>query len=167
MWSGHASVAKHWQAGICIKHLIVTASDSVAVILHSRRSALSSDIKVKTLIPSKVESEVEFTKIKWNSYTYTDRFSKQSDLWLSCPPRVIGWIQCGQTQKPIPESRSNQSLSNTVKSITLYYRVPCPPSTSGLLCDDSLSHRELQWVLSPTLTLLHRKYHKVNRGYGV
>lgn len=79
---------------------------------------------------------------------------------LSCPPWVMGWVQCGQTQKPSPELRSNLSVLNTVKPITLYYRVSCPPNTSGLLCDDSLSYRELQWFFSPTLTLLHKKYHK-------
>lgn len=43
----------------------------------------------------------------------------------------------------------------------------CPPSTSGLLCDDSLCHRALQWFFSPTLTLLHQRYQKVNRGCKV
>lgn len=56
-------MTKQWQAGSCIKHFIMTASDSVAVFLCSLRSALSSDIKAKTLIPSKVESKVEFKKI--------------------------------------------------------------------------------------------------------
>lgn len=41
-------MTKHLQAGSRIKRFIVTASDSVAVFLHSLRNALSSDIKVKT-----------------------------------------------------------------------------------------------------------------------
>lgn len=80
-------MTSHWQAGSRIKHFIMTASDSEAVFLHSLRSALSSDIKVRTLIPSKVESEVEFKRLnEIRKFTQTGFPNNQSDIQLSCPP---------------------------------------------------------------------------------